>query len=166
MNIEVAEGDITAQRVEAVVTAANGALAGGGGVDAAVHLAAGPELLRASRALAPCPPGSAVVTPAFGLSGARWVVHAVGPVWKGGGHGEAELLARAYVSSLARADEVGVSTIAFPAISTGVYGYPRAEAAQVAVRTLLAATTQVQRCLLVAYDAATAALYRDLLAPT
>ncbi len=164
MNIEVVEGDITAQRVEAVVTAANSALAGGGGVDAAVHLAAGPELPRASRALAPCPPGSAVVTPAFGLPGARWVVHAVGPVWEGGGHGEAELLAGAYASSLARADEVGASNIAFPAISTGVYGYPRAEAAQVAVRTLLAATTQVQRCLLVAYDAVTAALYRALLA--
>lgn len=164
MNIEVVEGDITAQRFEAVVTAANSALAGGGGVDAAVHLAAGPELLRASRALAPCPPGSAVVTPAFGLPGARWVVHAVGPVWEGGGHGEAELLAGAYASSLARADEVGASSIAFPAISTGVYGYPRAEAAQVAVRTLLAATTQVQRCLLVAYDAVTAALYRALLA--
>jgi len=164
VNIEVVEGDITAQRVEAVVTAANRALAGGGGVDAAVHLAAGPELLRASRALAPCPPGSAVVTPAFGLPGARWVVHAVGPVWKGGGHGEAELLAGAYASSLARADEVGASTIAFPAISTGVYGYPRVEASQVAVRTLLDATTQVQRCLLVAYDAVTAALYRALLA--
>ena len=164
MNIEVVEGDITAQRVEAVVTAANSALAGGGGVDAAVHLAAGPELPRASRALAPCPPGSAVVTPAFGLPGARWVVHAVGPVWEGGGHGEAELLAGAYASSLARADEVGASTIAFPAISTGVYGYPRVEASQVAVRTLLDATTQVQRCLLVAYDAVTAALYRALLA--
>jgi len=164
VEIEVVEGDITAQRVEAVVTAANSALAGGGGVDAAVHLAAGPELLRASRALAPCPPGSAVVTPAFGLPGARWVVHAVGPVWEGGGHGEAELLASAYASSLARADEVGASSIAFPAISTGVYGYPRAEAAQVAVRTLLTAPTQVRRCLLVAYDAVTAALYRALLA--
>ena len=165
MRIEVVRGDITRQEVDAVVTAANAALRGGGGVDGAVHAAAGPRLLAACREIGGCPTGGAVVTPAFDLyPPVRWVVHAVGPVWSGGGTGEAELLASAYRESLARADEVGDRSIAFPAISTGVYGYPRDEAARVAVATLRSATTSVQRCLLVAFDGATADRYAAELA--
>jgi O-acetyl-ADP-ribose deacetylase len=162
--LEVVRDDITRLRVDAVVTAANEALRGGGGVDGAVHAACGPELVRASRALAPCPAGSAVVTRAFDLEPqVRWVVHAVGPIWSGAPD-DAETLASAYRASLARADEVRARSIAFPAISTGVYGYPKQEAAQVAVRTLRAARTDVERCLLVAFDTRTARLYEAELA--
>ena len=162
MEIEVVRGDITRQPVEAVVTAANSALRGGGGVDAAVHAAAGPELLRACRPLAPCPPGSAVVTPAFRLAPVRWVVHAVGPVYSGRPD-DPELLASAYTASLARADEVGARSIAFPAISTGVYGYPPEEAAEISVRALRGADTQVQRVLLVGFSEPAAQLWRAAL---
>ncbi len=157
------QGDITRQDVEAVVTAANSQLRGGGGVDAAVHAAAGPELLRACRALAPCPPGQAVVTPAFELAPVKWVVHAVGPVYSGRPE-DPELLASAYTSALARADEVGASSIAFPAISTGVYGYPAEEAAEISVRALRGADTRVERVLLVAYGARAARLWEAALA--
>ncbi len=129
MRIEVVRADITRVDVDVVVTAANTALRGGGGVDGAVHRAAGPELVRASRALAPCPPGSAVRTPAFGLAPVRWVVHAVGPVYRG--PSDAAVLASAYLAALARCDEVDAGSVAFPAISTGVYGYPPADAARV-----------------------------------
>ena len=162
MEIEVVRGDITRQPVEAVVTAANSALRGGGGVDAAVHAAAGPELLRACRPLAPCPPGSAVVTPAFRLAPVRWVVHAVGPVYSGRPD-DPELLASAYTASLARADEVGARSIAFPAISTGVYGYPPEEAAEISVRALRGADTQVERVLLVGFSEPAAQLWRAAL---
>jgi O-acetyl-ADP-ribose deacetylase (regulator of RNase III) len=157
VQIEVVTGDITRQDVDAVVTAANSALRGGGGVDGAVHRAAGPALVRASLALAPCPPGSAVVTPAFALAPVRWVVHAVGPVYRG--PSDAALLASAYTASLARCDEVGARSVAFPAISTGVYGYPREDAARVSVAALRSAATQVERCLLVAFDDDTAGLW-------
>lgn len=157
MQIEVVRGDITRSEVDAVVTAANSALRGGGGVDGAVHRAAGPELVAASRALAPCPPGSAVVTPAFRLAPVRWVVHAVGPVYRG--PADADFLASAYTASLERCDEVGARSVAFPAISTGVYGYPREDAARVSVAALRGAVTQVERCLLVAFDDATARLW-------
>ena len=153
----MARGDITRTAVDAVVTAANRALRGGGGVDGAVHRAAGPSLVAASRALAPCPPGSAVVTPAFDLAPVRWVVHAVGPVYSG--PVDASLLASAYTASLARCDEVGARSVAFPAISTGVYGYPRADAARVSVAALRGASTAVERCLLVAFDDETARLW-------
>ncbi|MDP9496396.1 MAG: O-acetyl-ADP-ribose deacetylase [Actinomycetota bacterium] len=162
MDIQVVRGDITRQPVEAVVTAANSALRGGGGVDGAVHDAAGPELLRACRALAPCPPGSAVVTPAFDLAPVKWVVHAVGPVHSGSPE-DPELLASAYTASLARADEVGARSVAFPAISTGVYGYPPEEAAEVSVRALRSARTQVERVLLVGFTERSAQLWRDAL---
>ncbi len=155
-------GDITRQPVEAVVTAANAALRGGGGVDGAVHRAAGPELVHASRALAPCPSGSAVVTPAFGLAPVRWVVHAVGPVWSGSSD-DARLLASAYTAALARCDEVGARSVAFPAISTGVYGYPLEEAAQVSVTAVRGTPTQVERCLLVAFDVRSAAAWEAAL---
>jgi O-acetyl-ADP-ribose deacetylase (regulator of RNase III) len=165
MEIRVLEGDITTLDVDAVVTAANAPLVGGGGVDGAVHAAAGPRLLAALREGWPdgIETGQAVVTPAFDLATASWVIHAVGPVWRGGSAGEPELLAAAYVDSLARADDVGAASVAFPAISTGVYGYPKPAAAQIAVRTLRQASTRVERALLVAFDAATAASYRALL---
>jgi O-acetyl-ADP-ribose deacetylase (regulator of RNase III) len=152
MDIEVVRGDIVRADVDAIVTAANQWLAGGGGVDASVHRAAGAELLQALRPLAPCPPGSAVVTPAFRL-GPRitHVVHAVGPRY-GEDEPSRELLASAYTSSLARCDEVGASSVAFPAISTGVYGYPLDEACTVSVAALRGAETSVERCVLVAFD--------------
>ncbi|MGN6123544.1 MAG: O-acetyl-ADP-ribose deacetylase [Sphingomonas oligoaromativorans] len=130
--IELERGDITAMAVDAIVNAANGALAGGGGVDGAIHRAAGPELKAASLAQAPCPTGEARITPGFRLP-ARFVVHTVGPVWSGGGREEAALLARCYRRSLDLAAAAGARSIAFPAISTGVYGYPREAAARVAV---------------------------------
>jgi O-acetyl-ADP-ribose deacetylase (regulator of RNase III) len=129
------QADITTLDVDAIVTAANAQLAGGGGVDGAVHRAAGPELLAACRRIGGCPTGEARITPGFRLK-ARHVIHAVGPVWQGGGAGEAALLARAYRASLARLREVGGRSIAFPAISAGVYGYPREAAARVAVATV------------------------------
>ncbi len=133
--IELERGDITAMAVDAIVNAANSALAGGGGVDGAIHRAAGPELKVASMALAPCPAGDARITPGFALK-ARFVVHAVGPIWRGGGTGEAELLARCYRTSLTLAAEAGARSIAFPAISTGIYGYPKEAAARVALEEI------------------------------
>jgi len=135
VRIEVERGDITAMAVDAIVNAANESLAGGGGVDGAIHRAAGPELVVASRAQAPCPTGEARITPGFALP-ARFVVHAVGPVWRGGGHGEAGLLASAYRASLDLAAQAGARTIAFPALSTGVYGYPKAAAVRVALTAI------------------------------
>ena len=165
VQLEVVEGDITTVPVDAVVAAANAALAGGGGVDGAIHAAAGPELLAALREGWPdgIETGQAVVTPAYRMTSARWVIHAVGPIWRGGGSGEAELLASSYVDSLARGDDVGAESVAFPAISTGIYGYPKDQAARIAVRTLLSTPTRVERAVLVAYDGATADRYRALL---
>lgn len=136
--LELVQGDIAAQHTDAVVTAANRQLMGGGGVDGVIHRAAGPELLRAIRAIGGTPTGTAVITPAFGLArlGVRFVIHAVGPVWRGGAQGEPEQLAGAYRESLRLAAEHGCRTVAFPAISTGVYGYPVQQAAVVALRAL------------------------------
>lgn len=138
MTLSLVLGDIVEQRVDAIVTAANKELAGGGGVDGAVHRAAGPELLRFIRSLGGCPTGSAVISPAFALErgGVKAVIHAVGPVWRGGGHGEADLLAGAYRRSVELAAEHGLASVAFPAISTGVYGYPVDRAAPVALAAL------------------------------
>jgi O-acetyl-ADP-ribose deacetylase (regulator of RNase III) len=133
--IEVERTDITAMTVDAIVNAANAQLAGGGGVGGAIHRAAGPELVRASRAQAPCPPGEARITPGFGLKAAH-VIHAVGPIWRGGGQGEPDLLASCYRRSLDLAAEAGARSIAFPAISTGIYGYPKDAAAEVALTTI------------------------------
>ena len=151
--IEIVVGDITAQDVDAVVTAANQALVGGGGVDGAIHGAAGPRLAQASVALGPCDPGQAVITPAFDLDPpVRHVIHTVGPVWDGGDEGEAEILASCYRTSLGRADEVGAASVAFPAIATGVYGFPAEHAARIAINTIRATPTSVERIVLVAFD--------------
>ena len=161
--LEAAKGDITAERVDAVVNAANRQLRGGGGVDGAIHRAAGAAKLQAAcRAIGECPPGRAVATDGFELA-ARFIIHTVGPVWRGGTAGEPETLASCYRSVLAVADEVGARSVAFPAISTGVYGYPPELAAEVAVTTVRAAATAVSLVRFVAYDEATLGLYRSLL---
>jgi len=141
--LELAVGDIPTDQVDAVVTAAHEPLLGVGGVDGAIHRAAGPELLAHCRTLDGCPTGQAKITPGFRLA-ARWVIHTVGPIWHGGHQGEPKLLASCYRESLARADEVGARSVAFPAISTGVYGYPAAPAAKIAVATVQSATTDVE----------------------
>jgi O-acetyl-ADP-ribose deacetylase len=134
MNLRALEADITQMEVDAIVNAANEALVPGGGVDGAINRAAGPELETAMRALGGCPTGEARITPAFKLR-ARHVIHAVGPIWQGGQRGEPELLAGAYRSALGLAREHGCQSIAFPAISTGVYGYPLPDATAIAVAT-------------------------------
>lgn len=135
--IIVVEGDITRQRVDAIVNAANSTLLGGGGVDGAIHRAAGPRLLDACRLLGGCATGEACITPGFRLS-ARWVIHTVGPVWRGGDHAEGEMLARCYRNSFALATQHGVRTLAFPQISTGAYGFPIRQAAAIAVAQISA----------------------------
>jgi len=162
MRIETVLGDITLQEVDAIVNAANSSLLGGGGVDGAIHRAAGPELLAECRTLGGCRTGDAGATKGYRLP-ARWVIHVVGPVWRGGGDGEAELLASCYRRGLEVADELGARSLAFPAISTGIYGYPAAEAARIAVETLRGAATDVELARLVAFDAGTLRRYAELL---
>jgi len=148
---ELVGGDITLQDVDAIVNAANSSLLGGGGVDGAIHRAAGPELAQYCRRLGGCDVGDAKTTPGFRLK-AKWVIHTVGPVWRGGDHGEAELLASCYRTSLLRADEVFAKSVAFPAISTGIYGYPSSLAAEVALETLRSAPTNVELVRLVCFN--------------
>jgi len=135
-SIEICKGDITKLEVDAIVNAANARLAGGGGVDGAIHRAAGPELLEECRRIGGCPTGEARITRGYRLP-ARWVIHAVGPVWRGGAANEDELLASAYRHALQLAVQAGARSIAFPAISTGVYGFPKERAARIAVGTVL-----------------------------
>jgi O-acetyl-ADP-ribose deacetylase (regulator of RNase III) len=161
--LEAVCGDITAELVDAVVNAANAGLRGGGGVDGAIHRAAGAaKLQEACRAIGGCAPGDAVVTEGFDLP-ARFIIHTVGPVWRGGLGGEAETLASCYGSALAVADEVGARSVAFPAISTGAYGYPGEEAAAIAVAAVGAAVTDVSLVRFVAFDATTHECYTKLL---
>lgn len=161
--IRAIQADITTLKVDAIVNAANESLLGGGGVDGAIHRAAGPQLLAHCRTLNGCPTGQAKITPGFKLP-ARWVIHAVGPVWQGGGHGEPQLLAGCYRNSLALARQYVARTVAFPSISTGVYGYPKEDAARIAVGAMRAAERDFDEIIACCFSAADQALYERLLA--
>jgi O-acetyl-ADP-ribose deacetylase (regulator of RNase III) len=156
--------DITRLEVDAIVNAANSALRVGGGVDAAVHEAAGrAELMAACAALGGCLTGDAKATPGFALP-ARWVIHTVGPVWRGGGQQEPELLASCYRRAVEVADELGAKSMAFPAISTGIFGFPKELAAEIASNTLHGLDAKVDRVILVAFDPQTMSIYERLIA--
>lgn len=161
---EVVTGDITRCAVDAIVNAANESLLGGGGVDGAIHRAAGPELLAECRTIGGCPTGEARITSGYRLP-ARFVIHTVGPIWRGGRSGEAELLAGCYQASLTLARKNGVRSIAFPAISTGVYGYPRAQAAGIAASVvrddLDTEVDRFARIQFICFDDETTSIYRD-----
>jgi O-acetyl-ADP-ribose deacetylase len=157
--LEAVQGDITQEAVDAIVNAANSGLARGGGVCGAIFAAAGPELDGACAELGGCPTGDAKATPGFRLP-ARWIIHAVGPVWHGGDAGEPDLLASAYRRSLEVADEIGARSVAFPAISTGIYGYPLDAATEIAVNTCKESETNVELIKFVAFDDRTLAAYQ------
>jgi O-acetyl-ADP-ribose deacetylase (regulator of RNase III) len=164
--LAVVRADITTLRVDAIVNAANSSLLGGGGVDGAIHRAAGPELVAECRRLGGCETGEARITGAYHLP-ARHVIHTVGPVWHGGRKGEPELLASCYLRSLELALGHGCSSIAFPAISTGIYGYPKLEAAEVAVRTVMAFVAENEQpgqIVFCCFDAYAADLHRRAIA--
>lgn len=166
MRIEVLQDDITTLAVDAIVNAANQALSGGGGVDGAIHRAAGPELSRACAAIpmirpfVRCPTGEARITPGFRLT-ARYIIHTAGPVWEGGRAGEAELLASCYRASLALAAEHGIESIAFPAISCGVFGYPPHKAVEIAMQSVRDNAQAQMQVIFCTFDAAMASRYRE-----
>jgi O-acetyl-ADP-ribose deacetylase len=161
--LEAVQGDLTREATDAIVNAANSALEAGGGVCGAIFRAAGPGLAEACRAAGRCPTGDAKATPGFALP-ARFIVHAVGPVWQGGGQGEPDLLASAYRRSLEVADELGARSVAFPAISTGIFGYPLEPATAIAVETARTSDTAVELVRFVCFDAVTLAAYERALA--
>ena len=164
--IEVIEGDITQQDVDAIVNAANNSLLGGGGVDGAIHRAAGPQLHEECRTIGGCETGDVKLTRGYNLP-ARWVIHTVGPVWQDGKHREDELLARCYRNSLALAEKQGIRTLAFPSISTGAYGFPLERAAAIAVYeifTMLRQTDAIDKVLIVCYNDETYRAYSEALA--
>ena len=163
--IEILRGDITKLDVDAIVNAANTTLLGGGGVDGAIHRAAGPELLAECRTLGGCRPGEAKITRGYRLP-ARFVIHTVGPVWRGGKHGEPETLANCYRNSLQLALKNEIKTLAFPAISCGAYGYPIEEAAQIALETtreFLAMSDEIQKVIFVVWGEDVYDAYRQIL---
>ena len=169
-SISLRRGDITAYTGDAIVNAANSSLLGGGGVDGAIHRAGGPEISEACRAIrarqGKCPVGEAVVTPGGRLA-ARYVIHTVGPVWNGGGRREAELLTNCYVNSLIRAEELSLRSIAFPNVSTGIYGYPKRPAAATALAAVRSARAKsLEEIAFVCYDADNFAIYSELLGPS
>jgi O-acetyl-ADP-ribose deacetylase (regulator of RNase III) len=164
-NISIIKGNIADMETEAIVNAANTSLLGGSGVDGAIHRAAGPELLAECRTLKGCKTGEAKITKGYRLK-AGFVIHTPGPIWRGGKNGEAELLANCYRNSLKLAREQGIKSIAFPAISTGVYGYPPKEAAQIAVREVVdftAVDKSFEEIVFVCFDDAMYELYREVL---
>jgi len=163
VKIEALQGDITEQDTDIIVNAANSRLAGGGGVDGAIHKAAGyKELQEALRRIGHCPTGQVCVTPGFKLK-AKWIIHAVGPIYKDGKHNEPELLASCYENSLKLADDLGAKSIAFPAISCGVYGYPIKEACQIALKTVTNTPTKLELIRFVLFDSQSYTLYQKKL---
>lgn len=163
MPVEAVRGDITKLVVDAIVNAANTSLLGGGGVDGAIHRAAGPDLVAECRMLHGCKPGQAKATKGYRLPAAH-IIHTVGPVWNGGGADKERMLADCYRNSLTVAESLGARSVAFPAISTGIYGYPRDQATTIAVRETLAMIDRFDRILLVAFDQETFDLYEAALA--
>jgi O-acetyl-ADP-ribose deacetylase (regulator of RNase III) len=160
--IQIVHGDITELEVDAIVNAANSSLLGGGGVDGAIHRAAGPELVQECSLLGGCQTGDAKATKGYNLR-AKYVIHTVGPVWRGGDNGEDQLLASCYRRSLEIASQLNIASIAFPAISTGIYGFPRQRAAEIAVREVCSGAGNFATLLFVCFDAETTTIYRELL---